>query len=175
MSTSLFSRQISRLISTLESEYKIMTIKKGFVEVYNILVKNENKKVSEILDDLLVIMTSLQRDKNHFEDDFGLHMFCYYHKEWELVSQVEYGSKVNTATGLNSMCKVGTNQWTKQQREFKKDRSNLLDLVANGELAIEEINNKIAELEIVKDAIIPLFEHHFDEALKDPRQLGEEA
>jgi len=151
------------------------TIKKGFIEIHNILVKNENEKVSSIMDELLVIMTSLQRDKNHRDIGHGLEVFCYYHKEWELVSQVEYGSKVNTATGLNSMCKVGTNQWTKQQREFKKDRSNLLDEVANGTLAIEDINDKIAELEVVKDAVISLFDHHFDEALKDPRQLGEEA
>lgn len=151
-----------------------MTIKKGFVEVYNVLVSNEDKKVSEILDELMPIFESKQRDKNHFEDDYGLWVFCYYHKEWELTSQVEYGKKANTATGLNSMCKVGTNQWTKQQREFKSDRAKLLDQVASGELAIEDINDKIEELEEIRVSIKPLSEHHFEEALEDPRQKEEE-
>ncbi len=151
-----------------------MTIKKGFVEVHNILVANENKKVSDIMDQLIHIMESKQRDKNHFEDDHGLWIFCYYHKEWELTSQVEYGKKVNTSTGLNSMCKVGTNQWTKQQREFKKSKAELLTLVASGELAIENINSEVEELEVDKDRIVTLLEHHHIEAFQDPRQLEDD-
>jgi hypothetical protein len=147
------------------------TIKKGFQEVYSILIANKDKKVSTIIEELTVIMESQQRDKNHFEDDDGLHVFCYYHKQWELTSQVEYGRKVNTATGLNSMCKVGTNQWTKQQREFKKFRSELLDLVSTGELAVSDIDAKTEELEVQKDRIITLYDHHHTEALLDPRQL----
>ena len=150
------------------------TIKKGFQEVYSILIANEDKKVSTVMDELVLIMTSKQRDKNHFEDDDGLHVFCYYHKIWELTDQVEYGKKVNTATGLNSMCKVGTNQWTKQQREFKKSKADLLNQVASGELAIEDINDKIFELEDIKDQIIPIEEYHHELALNDPRQLETE-
>jgi len=150
------------------------TIKKGFIEVYNILVKNEDVLVSDIMSQLVPIMESQQRDKNHFEDEHGLWIFCYYHKVWELTSQVEYGKKVNTATGLNSMCKVGTNQWTKQQRDFKASKSSLLEQVADGTLNVEDIKAKIEELEEVKDTIVPLCDHHFDEALNDPRQLDEE-
>ena len=150
------------------------TIKKGFVEVYNILIANEDKKVSSIIDQLMPIFESLQRDKNHRTTEHGLEIFCYYHKQWELVKQVEYGKKVNTATGLNSMCKVGTNQWTKQQRDFKADRANLLGLVALGELAVEDINSKIEELDDVRTSIKPLIESHHEEALKDPRQLEDE-
>jgi hypothetical protein len=146
-------------------------IKKPFQEVYSILIANEDKKVSTILSELVEIMTSKQRDKNHYEDEHGLWIFCYYHKEFELTDQVEYGQKVNTATGLNSMCKVGTNQWTKQQREFKKSKSDLLNQVADGTLAIDDINDKIDELEVIKDTIIPLCDHHHDIALNDPRQL----
>jgi hypothetical protein len=147
------------------------TIKKGFQEVYKILTDNEDKKVSDILEQLIPIFESKQRDKNHYEDDDGLWIFCYYHKEYELTDQVEYGKKVNTATGLNSMCKVGTNQWTKQQREFKKDKSELLNKVSSGELKIEDINNEIEKLDDIRTSIVTLFDHHFDEALKDPRQL----
>ena len=150
------------------------TIKKGFQEVYSILIANEDKKVSTVMDELIEIMTSKQRDKNHFEDDDGLHVFCYYHKIWELTDQVEYGKKVNTATGLNSMCKVGTNQWTKQQREFKKSKADLLNQVASGEIAVDEIDDKITELEEIKDTIIPIEEYHHELALNDPRQLETE-
>jgi len=146
------------------------TIKKGFVELHKILVSNKDKKVSTIMDQLIEIMESQQRDRNHYEDEHGLWVFCYYHKEWELVQQVEYGNKVNTATGLNSMCKVGTNQWTKQQRDFKKSKSELLNQVADGTLAIEDINEEIAKLEEAKNVIIPLSEHHHEEALQDLRQ-----
>jgi hypothetical protein len=149
------------------------TIKKGFVEIHALLVANENKKVSSIMDQLLELMESQQRDKNHYEDEHGLWVFCYYHKEWELTSQVEYGKKANTATGLNSMCKVGTNQWTKQQREFKKAKADLLNQVANGELAITDINDKIAELEAEKDRIVSLFDYDHEQALQDVRQAQE--
>jgi hypothetical protein len=152
------------------------TIKKGFTEVYNILIANEDVLVSDIMSLLVPIMESQQRDKNHyFDDDGNMFVFCYYHKDWEMCKQVEYGKKANTATGLNSMCKVGTNQWTKQQRDFKKSKSNLLELVANGSLAIEDINSEVEKLEITKDTIVTLFDHHFDEALEDARQLEDEA
>ena len=150
------------------------TIKKGYSEVYEILIANKDKKVKSILDQLIPIFESKQRDKNHQETEHGLEVFCYYHKTWELVSQVEFGKKVNTATGLNSMCKVGTNQWTKQQRDFKSNRSALLDLVAEGQLAPEAINEKIEELDVIRKSIKPLIDSHFEEAIKDPRQLEDE-
>jgi flagellar motor component MotA len=148
------------------------TIKKIYQEVHAILSANENKKVKDILPLLEPIMEAQQRDKNHFEDQHGLWIFCYYHKEWELTSQVEYGKKANTATGLNSMCKVGTNQWTKQQREFKKFKSELLDKVASGEISADQIESEIEKLEEDKNRIVPLWESHWEEALQDPRQEG---
>jgi hypothetical protein len=147
------------------------TIKKVYSEVFEILNSNQNKKVKDIMTDLLVVMESQQRDKNHYEDEHGLWIFCYYHKEWELTSQVEYGKKVNTATGLNSMCKVGTNQWTKQQRDYKKTKSDLLEKVQSGELAVTDIESEIAKLEEEKNRIVPLWESHWIEALQDPRQI----
>lgn len=142
------------------------TIKKPFVEIYNILESNQNKKVKDLLEQLLPLMESQQRNKAYMEDDDGLWIFCYYHKEWELTKQVEYGSKQNTATGLNSMCKVGTNQWTKQQREYKQAKSDLLEQVANGELEVTDIQDAIDKLEEERQRIVPLIESHWDEALK---------
>ena len=147
-----------------------MSIKKPFVEIHSILKQNEGKKVKDLMPQLLEIMTSQQRDKNHREDEHGLWIFCYYHKEWELTDQVEYGSKVNTATGLNTMCKVGVNQWTKQQREFKDAKASLLTQVANGTISVDEINDKLEELEEDRKRIKPLLESHWEMALEDPRQ-----
>lgn len=141
------------------------TIKKVYQEVHAILSANENKKVKDVLHLLEPLMIAQQRDKNHFEDEHGLWVFCYYHKEWELTTQVEYGRKANTATGLNSMCKVGTNQWTRQQREFKTAKEHLLEQVAKGEVEVGEIEEAIEKLEEERTRIVPLIESHWDEAL----------
>lgn len=133
------------------------TIKKNFVEIHKILSSNENKKVKDILHLLEPLMESKQRDKNHRIDEDGvLWVFCYYHKEWENTQEVEYGKKANTSTGLNSMCKVGTNQWTKQQREYKKFKSELLDKVASGEIEPQDLQVEIEKLESDKNKIVPL-------------------
>ena len=116
-------------------------------------------------------MTSQQRDKNDFIDEEGrLQVFCYYHKTWELVDQVPYGKKVNTHTGLNAMCKVGTNQWTKQQREAKSAGSDLLKLIAVGKLLPEDITAETDKIEAIRLRIVALEEHHWNEAHADERQ-----
>lgn len=133
------------------------TIKKNFVEIHDILVSNKDKKVGDIIEQLMPIFESKQRDKNHRTNENGqLEVFCYYHKQWENTEEVEYGKKANTATGLNSMCKIGTNQWTKQQREFKKAKAELLDKVLAGEIDSSDLNEAIQALEEEKDKIVPL-------------------
>jgi len=147
------------------------TIKKGYTELYAILLANTNKKVKTVMELLMPIMESQQRDKNHFTDEDGrLQVFCYYHKEWEYVDQVPYGKKANTVTGLNTMCKVGTNQWTKQQREFKAAATGLLELLKTGEILPEDIDAETEKFEVQKDRIVPLEEHHWIEAHADERQ-----
>ncbi len=147
------------------------TIKKGYTELYAILQANADKKVKTVMELLLPVMTSLQRDKNDFIDEEGrLQVFCYYHKTWECVDQVPYGKKANTHTGLNTMCKVGTNQWTKQQRDAKSEGSDLLKLVATGKLLPTDLE---AEMEIIEERrhrIVTLEESHWIEAHADERQ-----
>ena len=147
------------------------TIKKCYTELYAILLANADKKVKTVMDLLIPIMESAQRDKAHFTDEDGrLQVFCYYHKQWECVDQVPYGKKANTVTGLNTMCKVGTNQWTKQQREFKSAGTDLLELVASGELLPEDISTKTDEFEETRIRIVPLEVSHWIEAHADERQ-----
>lgn len=142
------------------------TIKKQFVEISNILEENKNKKVSTILPQLLELMTKANNASGashtfHKNDDGEVvAVFCYYHKKWELVSQVEYGTKKNTATGLNTMCKVGVSQWTKQQRLAKKEESSLLTRLSSGEVTIEDLPTLQQELNETKKVIIPREDEH---------------
>jgi len=143
------------------------TIKKSFEEIYNLLVSNKDKKVSSIMNELLNLMETKQRDSNHRFVNGKLEIFCYYHKEWELLEQVEYGSKANSTTGYNTMCKVGVNCWTKQQRDFKTNKSELLDLLANGKLEVNDLKAKLDLLELEKDKIVSLKDFHHDLALME--------
>ena len=66
-------------------------------------------------------------------------IYCYYHKKWELLTKVEYGSKKGTATGYNTMCKEGVSKWTKQQRVKKAQEAELLTKLSSGDLKVEDI------------------------------------
>jgi len=142
------------------------TIKKNFVEIFEILENNKDQKVKDVLAELLPLMESKQRDKNHEYRDGKLWIFCYYHKEWEAVDKVEYGSKKNTPTGYNTMCKVGVNCWTKQQRTFKSAKADLLNQIVEGSLKPEDLEDKLAELEAERDNIKPLAEFLAEKALE---------
>ena len=112
-----------------------MAIKKDFQAIVEFLEANQNKKVATILEQLRE-MCSAQNTVTFKKDADGnvTEVFCYYHKRWELVSEHEYGKKAsNKATGLNTMSKVGLNQWTKQQSVAKKAKEQLLARVAAGE------------------------------------------
>jgi len=147
------------------------TIKKGFTELHAILQANEDMTVSEVMDKLMPIMTTVERTTAHYYDDDGrLVVFCYYHKQYEHVDQVPYGSKQNTKTGLNTMCKVGTNLWTKQYKAYKDSAATILGMVESGEIQYTEIAAKQAEFAEVRDVIVPLEVSHWIEAHADPRQ-----
>ena len=112
-----------------------MAIKKDYQLIVEFLEANQNKKVATILEQLRE-MCSQSNTVTFKKDDDGnvTEVFCYYHKRWELVSEHEYGKKAsNKATGLNTMCKVGYNQWTKQLSAAKKAKEQLLSRVAAGE------------------------------------------
>ena len=112
-----------------------MAIKKDFQALVEFLEANQNKNVKTILQQVRD-MCSQQNTVTFKKDEEGnvTEVFCYYHKRWELLSEHEYGKKAsNKATGLNTMCKKGLNQWTKQQAVAKKAKEQLLERVAKGE------------------------------------------
>ncbi len=141
-------------------------IKKDFVSIVELLKNNENKKVSTILDQVLASCEKKWAGGSNgstlFKDSDGkvIAVFCYYHKKWELVSQVEYGSKANTASGLNTMCKEGVSNWTKQQRVAKTKQSEILADVAKGVVEASSINDLIAEVEVERNKIVDREDGH---------------
>ena len=131
-----------------------MAIKKDFQLIVEFLEANQNKKVATILEQLRE-MCSQQNTITFKKDAEGnvTEVYCYYHKRWELVSEHEYGKKAsNKATGLNTMCKVGLNQWTKQQSTAKKAREQVLSRLASGEEL--DINAELELIEAQRQAII---------------------
>jgi hypothetical protein len=137
-----------------------MPIKKAFVELHTFLVANENKKVSSIMDEVTEIMSTkgaggaastVHRDV----DGNVVAILDYYFKKWLPVEFVEFGVKANSASGLNTMCKLGTSLWSKQQREFRNGKEELLAAVAAGNVQPTEIQDKLDELETSRTYIAP--------------------
>lgn len=145
-------------------------VKKAYVELYQLLQDNENCKVKTVLPQLIELMASKSGGgsdgKTYLKDSDGIvtHVYCYYHKKWEDVTVAEYGAKVSTASGLNTMCKEGVSQWTKQQRTKKLDNLALLGRVASGELQPGDIAEEQAKIVEVAKLIEPRADGHgFDE------------
>ena len=146
-----------------------MAIKKVYEGLHAFLVANENKKVSTVMGELTELMSA----KGAGGAASSIHrnaageivaIFDYYFKKWLPVKFVEYGMKANSASGLNTMCKLGTSLWTKQQREFKKGKELLLEQVAAGEIQPTDIQVELEKLETARGyvAAYPVPELAFD-------------
>jgi hypothetical protein len=126
-----------------------MAIKKQFEELLALLQANENKKISTILPQVLTLVSSNQKSTIIRNDEGEVtHIFCYYHKEWESVDL--YGHKQHSASGYNTMCKQGVNQWSKQQREAKKSRDAVLQGVADGTIDPQNLTQLLADIEATR-------------------------
>jgi hypothetical protein len=132
-------------------------VKAQYQELVNLLEANKNKKVSTILPQIMELVTTKQKSRTFIKDDEGniLAIYCYYHKRWERLDECEYGKKASSSHGYNTMCKEGTSQWTKQQREAKKAKEQLLTQLANGEITQDELTSLMDEIEEQRTRIIP--------------------
>lgn len=137
-----------------------MSIKKSFVEIVELLEANEQKKVKDILPEIIELVTSKQKATTVFRDIEGniTHIFCYYHKKWESVEF--YGQKASSHTGFNTMCKEGVNRWTKQHSQFRKLKGELLEKIVSDELAVEDLAQQLKQLEDERNVIIPRADSH---------------
>lgn len=144
-------------------------IKKDYVELVELLQANQNKKVSTIMDDIIALTTRKSGGGANGSTVYRVNgevvaIYCYYHKKYELISHVDYGKKANTASGLNTMCKEGVSNWTKQQRTAKKAESDLLNQLAEGKIEPSELTALRADIDETKSSIIAREDesHSFD-------------
>ena len=136
-----------------------IAVKKVYAELFKFLTDNKHKKVSTILAEASVMMskqTNAVAETTRYDEDGKLtHVYCYYHKEWEDITECEYGLKKNTKSGLNTMCKLGVSNWTKQQRAKKKAESELLTKLAAGEIDVADLPTLQAEILEASKLIVP--------------------
>jgi len=123
-------------------------IKKNFQPIVHLLEKNKNKKVSAILAEVIALTEAkVQASTSHIDENGNvIAVYCYFHKQWELVENVPYGKKASSTTGLNTMCKAGVSAWTKQQRAIKQVGTKLINMLEAGEIQLEDMADKKAEL-----------------------------
>jgi len=138
--------KITNVEETLDST------KKAFSPLMYLLLTNQDKKVSTIIEKCVELTKAKSQTKTHLLDKAGnvFAIFCYYHKQWELVNETPFGAKASSATGLNTMCKVGTSLWTKQNKEVKAIGTQILSEIEEGKLETSEISNRKETL--LKDA-----------------------
>lgn len=151
-----------------------MKIKKVFEPIVAILTAalaaNPKIRVSDVMDELNDVMKARVgeggggRATTFHKDEHGVvtAIRCFYFGKWFDPRVVETGLKANTPSGYNSMCKVGLNAWTKQQREAKTAKDDLLADVISGKIAQADLGAKMQEIEAAKAAVIatdlPLFD-----------------
>lgn len=157
-----------------------MNIKKQYAEIFALLEANQNRKVSTIMPQLAALMsakTSGGSDigRTYLKNEAGevYAVYCYYHKKWELTSVAEYGSKLNTATGFNTMCKQGVSMWTKQDRRYKKAREALLMQLAAQEIDHDEFNSAMEQEVEQKKAIEVRDDEHGYETAEEAKAAYE--
>jgi hypothetical protein len=144
-----------------------MATKKAFVPIVELLEANKNKQVSAVLEKVYELTAAKaggggRSSSSVLRNDAGdvTHIFCYYHKKWEDVSVAEYGKKASSPTGFSNMCKEGTAAWTKQQRDAKKAREDLLTAVSEGSVNPSDISGQMEKIEKDRSKIIAREDKH---------------
>lgn len=128
-----------------------MNIKKMYVEVIAILEENKDKKVSSILDEIKAMCESQKQSSTVVYRDGQVYaIFCFEHKVWEILEHVPFGSKKNSTTGYNTMCKSGVSSWTKRQSVAKKEKADLLLKVANLEIEPQDLTKLMSDIETIR-------------------------
>lgn len=144
-----------------------MAIKKAYVEIIDLLESHLNSKVETVMEAVIALASAKTKGgtagaSSFVKDSEGnvTSIFCYYHKKWEDVTACDYGSKANSPTGLNNMCKEGVSMWTKQQRAAKKAKEELLNSVASGDILPEDLGKEQEDIEAARGAVEPREDGH---------------
>lgn len=141
-----------------------MTIKKSYADVVAFLEANKTKKVATILldEEFLALVSQTKQAKTFLTNADGevIAIYCYYHKQWELLSEVEFGKKASSTTGYNTMCKIGVSKWTKQNNQAKQVGQTVLDMLENDEITSAQITETrehlLAKAKIIDTEDMPI-------------------
>ena len=152
-----------------------MTIKKAYQDIVTLLEDNNDAIVSDILPQVIQLASAKTggggggRATTFHKDEEGniVAIKCYYHNLWMDPEVAEFGKKTGSATGLNSMCKDGVSKWTKQQRQTKKAKEQLLQDLAAGEITADELPQALEEIEAASNEIIPRDDAYGFETLEE--------
>ena len=157
------------------------TIKKAYTEIVELLEAHAEHKVKSILPQVIELASAKTGGgggrattfhKN--ADGIVVAIRCFYFGLWMSPEVAEFGKKASSSTGFNSMCKAGVSLWTKQQRDAKKAREELLTAVADGSISPSELPAQLAGIEEAR-AQVEAAEYGFetlDECLADNAARG---
>ena len=150
------------------------TIKKAYLDIVEFLQDNEDAYVRDILPQVTALASAKTgggggKATTFHRDEQGnvVAIQCYYHKLWMDPEVAEFGKKASSATGFNSMCKDGVSKWTKQQRDAKKAKEQLLTDVASGEIEAADLPALLAEIEEATDIVVPRDDNYGYETLEE--------
>lgn len=140
-------------------------IKKAFEPIIEYLRANQDAVVADILGGAEALAAAKTGGGSggattFLKDTEGntVAILDYYFKRWmPLIGDeaVEFGAKKGSASGYSTMSKLGTSLWTKQQREAKAAMQKILEDVESGELAVEDIADRKAEIEAARAHVEP--------------------
>jgi len=145
-----------------------MAIKKAFQDVVAFLEENKSKPVSKVLNEVISMCSAKSGGgtggSNVRKDANGVvtHIKCYYHNKWEPVNKdgsgddkhCAYGVKATSSTGLSTMCKEGTSNWTKQQAASKKASKQLLADVAAQKVKPTDLVKEMEAIEKARTVVV---------------------
>jgi hypothetical protein len=137
-----------------------MSIKKAYTSLVSFLQANQDKTVSDILDEVVEMCSAKSAGSSATtvhknEEGVVTHIRCGFFKQWLPLSHVEFGTKSSSASGYNSMSKAGQSIWTKKQRDAKKAREELLDGVASGDVDPSDLAEKLEAIEAERTEVVP--------------------
>ena len=135
-------------------------IKKAYTSIIELLQANEGAKVSTVLPQVIELASAKAggggRATTFHKNEEGevVAVRCFYFGTWMKPSEVEFGKKASSVSGLNSMCKAGVSHWTKQQRTAKAAKEQLLSDVAAGEVDPSTLTEALADIEEARGLVV---------------------
>lgn len=134
-----------------------MTIKKAFQSVIAFLESNKDARVSKVLDQVKEMCSAKQGGGTTARSFYKVGEAvvaarCGFFELWFDPTVVEFGKKAGTASGLNSMCKLGVNEWTSRNNAHKKGREEAFSQFTDNKITAEEFQTKLREIDAAKDA-----------------------